>query len=148
MSRFLPDPSGGGCFASMVQVFVPPSHNPKLRKVFLLLSDSGGRGFFTMRHTIADVTPSLRAAFRRLDGPAVLGLLRGPVPMLLKHWREMAAVLDTETAAGRLRLTEGDVLEPLLTYYNYAKIRDDSDRLVDKSHVNLVRKSFEIVGWK
>jgi hypothetical protein len=85
-----------------------------------------------MRHAVADVTTPLQAAFRRLDGPAVLGLLRGTVPMLLKHWREMAAVLDSETAAGRLRLTEGEVLEPLLTYYNYARIRDDSDRLVDK----------------
>lgn len=88
-----------------------------------------------MRHTVADVTTPLRAVFRCLDRPAVLGLLRGTVPMLQKHWRGMAAVLDSETGAGRLRLTEGEVLEPLLTYYNYARIREDSDRLVDKCGV-------------
>lgn len=39
------------------------------------------------------------------------------------------------------------MLEPLLTYYNYARIRDDSDRLVNKCYINLVRKSFGIMGW-
>ncbi|GAQ87165.1 hypothetical protein KFL_003350150 [Klebsormidium nitens] len=92
------------------------------------LDETGGRGFFTMRHVVADVTPALRAAFHRLDAPATLGLLRGAVPMLAQHWREMTSLLDAETSAGRLRLTEAQVLEPLLTYYEYGQIRSGDER--------------------
>lgn len=50
--------------------------------------------------------------------------------MLVQHWREMTSLLDGETSAGRLRLTEAQVLEPLLMYYEYGQIRSGDDRSV------------------
>lgn len=48
--------------------------------------DLGGHGFFTMTHTVVDVTPDLEALYSKLDPLSLTDLMKKDVPGFLQQW--------------------------------------------------------------
>lgn len=80
-------------------------------------------GFFSMQHPVTDATAAIRELLADVDAQFLQQVSTRALPALLTHWGAMLAQLDAcPAASARLRLSEVDVGEPLLSFYEFALI--------------------------
>ena len=87
----------------------------------------GKSGFFTMNFETLSLSEEISSLFPKIDGQAFVDIVRTSVPMFLKHFEDVTAVLDRECLSGFKDLDEADVIEPFEDYYSCRNIRAGSE---------------------
>eukprot|EP01083_Nonionella_stella_P201642 737493_1 len=86
------------------------------------LEELGSRGFFTMRHKVVDCTETLNSIMTRVDAQSLQNVLLHSVSKFQGTWESLISALDCKSAEKRSKLTESQVIEPLESYFTYAKL--------------------------
>lgn len=108
---------GGGTSLSDVMI---PEKWPLVQSYALDEDGSQGKGFFTMNHSVVNVTSEIASAMAQLDSYASQRLVMESEPMLSYHFDEFLRKLDhSESSDARCKRSEAEVAEDLLSFYAF-----------------------------
>jgi hypothetical protein len=91
------------------------------------LSELNLGGFFTMKHRIVDVTPLLASLWRHVDARCFETTICESIRSIKRHWCEAMRVVSSKPVQKRGNVSEGMVGDPLLSWYEFGRIRMDVD---------------------
>lgn len=91
------------------------------------LSELNLGGFFTMKHPVVDVTPSLASLWRHIDARCFETTTTDSMRSMKRHWWEAMRVIGSKPVQKRRNVSEGMVADPLLSWYEFGRIRMEDD---------------------
>lgn len=83
--------------------------------------DFGGGGFFTLKYTVTDVSPSVHKTYSIQDPVTVEMLTTENLPMMERQWRTMCDCVSMEIAKSKGVLTQNRIEEPLRSFFQHGR---------------------------
>uniref|UniRef100_UPI00358E83EA dynein axonemal assembly factor 9-like n=1 Tax=Myxine glutinosa TaxID=7769 RepID=UPI00358E83EA len=88
-------------------------------QAFALETIGAGRGFFTMNHTVVDVSDNLQMVYNQMDPVSLKVFITQNLTFFQHQWSNVFSLLDVESSSTTPDASPLDVGEPFRTYFHH-----------------------------
>lgn len=101
-----------------------PEKWPLIQAFGLENDAANSKGFFTMNHSVVNVSSALRQVMAELDDFSAKRIMQEVEPLMMHHFHQFLTKLDTaESAAARDSRAETEIGEDLLSFYEFGTMQ-------------------------